>query len=70
MENIEFQRDERFHTRVLGSAGRLFSPMPVLDDEEWFPEFKRSQGNFAFGFQSITDARFVRGLETVASRGS
>jgi hypothetical protein len=57
-----------FKIEVSGTAGELFDPMPRLDGEDWFPEFKRSQGNFAFGFQPIKDLRFVKGLQRVAER--
>ncbi|MDB4889969.1 MAG: hypothetical protein JWL61_1824 [Gemmatimonadetes bacterium] len=52
--------------QVSGSAGALFDPLLPIDREEWFPEFKHTQGNFAFGFQAITDQRIVRGLEEVS----
>lgn len=55
-----------FKIEVSGSAGRLFKRMPDLNDLDWFADFKRSQGNFAFGFQPIKDPRFVKGLLAVA----
>jgi hypothetical protein len=41
---------------------------PVLNDEEWFSEFRVSQGNFGLGLQAIRDKRYVRGLESALSR--
>lgn len=58
---------EEFQTELSGK-GRGFDPMRTLNDEEWFPDFKRTQGNFAFGFQRITEPRFIEGLEAIAHR--
>ncbi len=57
-----------FATRLSGRVGRAFDPMIELNNEEWFDEFKKSQGNFAFGLQRVKDQRFVHGLEGVADR--
>jgi hypothetical protein len=59
----------KYKIEVSGSAGRLFDPMPAIDQEEWFPAFKHTQGNFAFGFQPIGDLRVVKGLIEVSERG-
>lgn len=40
----------------------------ALNDEEWFSEFRVSQGNFGLGLQPIRDKRFVRGLESALSQ--
>ena len=40
--------------------------MIELNDQDWFEEFKKSQGNFAFGLQRISDERFIRGLEELS----
>lgn len=64
---VESGEDEGFRTRVWGTGERFFDHMIELTHEDWFEDFKRSQGNFAFGFQPITDDRFIRGLESVAS---
>lgn len=62
--------DERgFRTRIRGTDAQFFTPMVELTHEEWFPDFKRSQGNFAFGFQRISDDRFIRALESLAASG-
>ena len=36
---------------------------PVLNDTDWFRDFRRSQGSFAFGLQAVREKRYVRGLE-------
>jgi len=67
VEKIESGMNDGFETRLSGTTGKKFNPMIELSDEEWFSDFKRSQGNFAFGFQLINEARFVEGLEAVIS---
>jgi hypothetical protein len=57
-----------FKIEVSGSAGELFEPMLRLDQEEWFDDFKYTQGNFAFGFQPIKDPAVVKGLLSVVER--
>jgi hypothetical protein len=56
----------RFGIRVFGEDGQFCDPMVELNSRDWFPDFKRSQGNFAFGLQRITNKRFVEGLEAAA----
>ena len=41
----------------------------ILNDEPWFRDFRRSQGNFALGLQSITDRRYIKGLEKALRTG-
>ena len=69
VDRIEKSDNPEFKIAVSGTAGALFQPMPVLENEDWFPEFKHGQGNFAFGFQPINDPRYVQGLLAVAKRG-
>ena len=56
-----------FKTKLTGSAGKAFDPMIELSDDDWFVDFKRALGNFAFGLQSVTDARFIEGLENAVA---
>jgi hypothetical protein len=67
VDDIQPGTEDGFQTRLAG-AGEGFDPMPTLNDEEWFDDFKRTLGNFAFGFQHITEPRFIEGLEAVAKR--
>lgn len=67
VDDIEPGEEDGFRTRLTGT-GVVFDPMLVLNDEDWFDDFKTNQGNFAFGFQHITDHRFIEGLENVADR--
>jgi hypothetical protein len=53
-----------FSTCIRGDQGAFLKPTICLDQEEWFPDLRRSQANFV-GFRSISDERFVRGLESV-----
>jgi len=70
VKDIGPSSDPAFHTAVSGKDGRLLDPMPVLNSEPWFDGFRRSQGNFAFGFQPITDESALNGLRAIlASRG-
>jgi hypothetical protein len=56
-----------FKTRLSGAVGKAFDPMIELNGEEWFRDFKKRLGNFAWGLQRIKDVRFIRGLEVVAA---
>ena len=69
VDEIERGSDAGYNTKLSGRAGSAFEPMIELNTEDWFPDFKRSQGNFGFGFQPIKDFRFVKGLEMVAGLG-
>jgi hypothetical protein len=64
---VESGEDEGFRTRVRGEHGHKFDPMVRIDDQAWFGQLKRRQGNFAFGFNSINDDRVVAGFETLVS---
>jgi hypothetical protein len=55
-----------FKTRLSGKEGKSFGFMP-LNQENWLHDLKRSQGNFAFGFQRITQSRFINGLKRIAA---
>lgn len=59
-----------FNTKVTGKDGRLLDPMPVLNDEPWFCDFREKQGNFAFGFQQIGDPVVEAGLCKVLREAS
>jgi len=69
-DRIESGEDQGFRTRVAAGTGDHFRPMIRIDEEQWFRDFLRSQGNFAFGLQRITDEQFIGGLEEVASHGT
>lgn len=66
VSRIESAEDEGYRTRVWGSDARFFSPMIELTGRAWFRDLQRSQGNFAFGYQVISDSRLIRGLEAAA----
>jgi hypothetical protein len=65
-----FEIGDGYQTKLSGKDGRVFDPMLELNKEEWFDDFKRSQGNFAFGLQRIKDEEFIRGLEALAEVAS
>src|SRR5438270_7123404 len=52
-----------FKTKLLGKDCRPFDPMVNLSDQDWFEEFKRTQSNFRFGLQVISDQNFVLRFE-------
>jgi hypothetical protein len=54
IRDIRPSPNPEFHSSISGKDGRLLDPMPVLDKEPWFENFRKSQGNFAFGFQPIS----------------
>lgn len=57
-----------FGARVTGKEGHLFHPMPSLNAAPWFDQFRKKQGNFAFGFQPINDFFVEEGLQTLLRR--
>jgi hypothetical protein len=52
-----------YQTRVTGTNARFFAPMVELPRNADVHDFRRRQGNFAFGLQKISDPRHVRLLE-------
>jgi hypothetical protein len=41
--------------------------MIPIEDDEWFRDFKKDHGNFAFGFQPIKKQETVERLESLAN---
>ena len=66
IESVGSGEDVGFRTRVSGTNGKIFDPMPNLDGEDWLPGLKRDTGNFSFGFRAIRSPRITDGLEKVA----
>lgn len=52
---------------VAASSGESFKPEIEIDGFDWFPDFRRSMGNFGLGFQRLKEPRFVEALEKVAA---
>ena len=50
-----------------GGIGKQFKPPVVLNDLEWFPEFKKSQSNFSLGLQKI-QPEFAEQFELLAEQ--
>jgi|SRR6478609_321102 len=61
-----FEIGDGYKTKLSGKDGKVFEPMLELNAQEWFDDFKNSQGNFAFGLQRIKNEQFIRGLEDLA----
>jgi hypothetical protein len=47
--------------------GHVFRPPVPLNDEDWFPEFLRTMGNFGLGLQEVKDQRVIDALKRFAS---
>jgi hypothetical protein len=58
--------DDGFRHLVRGRAGTLFRPAIPIGSFRWFESFKRSQGNFAFGLQRISDNAIVTELMRIS----
>lgn len=66
VDSVSRSDHPKFKIQVAGTAGKLFDPMIRIDAHAWFPQFRHSQGNFAFGFNSINDPVIVDGLRKAA----
>jgi hypothetical protein len=55
---------------VRGKAGHFLYPMPRIDEQPWFPSFRKSQGNFAFGFSPTKVSVSIAGLRAVLKSAS
>lgn len=59
--------DRGFKICISGSVGQNFDPFIEIEQEEWFVQLKRDQGNFAFGFSRITTPGTANRLEMLAN---
>ena len=59
-DEVVAHSDPPFGFRVSGKIGSDYEV--EIGHLNWFPELRRIMGNFAFGFQSITDQRIISGL--------
>jgi hypothetical protein len=66
VEDVSDAAEEGFKHSASG-PGHVFRPPVPLNDEEWFPEFLRSTGNFGFGLQEVKDERVIEALKRLAS---
>jgi hypothetical protein len=64
--SIDRDTDEGFRYRVRGRNGDFFRPAIDITDLPWFKRFKRSQGNFAFGLQRISDQAVIDQLKLLS----
>jgi hypothetical protein len=58
--------EDGFRHVVRGRKGEFFKPPICISALPWFDRFKRSQGNFAFGLQRISEAAVVDELKRVS----
>ena len=70
VDSAEAGSGNGYKTKLSGKSGEVFDPVIELNNEPWFHDFKQNQGNFAFGFNAIKEDRFIKALETVATRGT
>ena len=70
VDDVDTTGRSGFQLRASGSEGQIFRPFPRIDELSWFEDFKRSQGNVAFGLQSISDPEVISGLKEVADNVS
>ena len=66
IDQVESGDDAGFVTCLEGTNGNKFDPMIPIENEEWFRDFRKGQGNFAFGFQPINNQETVERLENLA----
>jgi len=66
----EYKKFLRWELAISGTRGKVFEPMIELSQGEWFKELKRSQGNFAFGFQRVKPEKVIGGFQRVAETSS
>lgn len=64
-EVIESQHPE-FSTALRGNEPG-FKEHIRLNEFEWFPDFRRRMGNFAFGLQSVVDNKIVNHFKRIAA---
>jgi hypothetical protein len=67
---VSLDPNGRFAFMVEGEVGEMLRKRrwPVLNHLPWFPAFKESQGNFAFGFQPISQPEVVRDLDRLVTK--
>ena len=63
---VESGESEGYQYRIVGTRGERFVPSIPLNDQPWCPEFRRLQGNFAFGLSPIPQPEFIDALTRLA----
>jgi hypothetical protein len=65
-ETVEAADHPAFLHRIAGRVGGFLRPKARLDLLPWFPEFRRAQGNFAFGLNPLTASEWVEAFAELA----
>lgn len=65
INSIEPSDKPAFTNRVTGTDGQLLDPMPLLNNETWFPSFVKEQGIFGFGFNRINNTTAIDALRKI-----
>jgi hypothetical protein len=65
ISNVMHSDKPEFISKITGTDGQLFDPMPLLNGHAWMPDFVEEQGRFAFGFNKIKDEEVVKGLRQI-----
>jgi hypothetical protein len=63
-DKVESNTDSGIN-RVSGESGIKFRQEIGLNHLPWFPDFRKTLGNFGLGFQRITEQRFITALESL-----
>lgn len=64
-DTVEINQDGGYQTVIRGRWCKRLrrQKWPVLNEKNWFDDFRSNHGNFAFGLQPITNIRFIHSLE-------
>lgn len=62
---IELSDNPKFKKLITETDGQIFNSMRLLNKESWFSEFRKEQGNFAFGFNPIRNLATQNGLHDI-----
>ncbi|MFZ1701058.1 MAG: hypothetical protein WAU71_09560 [Pyrinomonadaceae bacterium] len=65
-DDISSGSEHGFATCISGTSGVVFDPMIEIPQSERFLQFKKDQGNFAFGFNPIKTPNAVIEFERLA----
>ncbi len=68
VDNVVPSQHQGFKNEIIGKRGKFFKQMISIKPSHWFIEFKKSQGNFGLGFQSITKLKYINQLEKLLNQ--
>ncbi|MBK8302047.1 MAG: HNH endonuclease [Chloracidobacterium sp.] len=68
VDDISSGKDRGFETRLTGTTGEVYDPLIPIEMGDWWDDFRKSQGNFAFGFSPIKSSETIKHLESLIRR--